>query len=359
MGAAVWYGAVTRSTANVDNFTKSLRSEGFDLLPNRSSNLLSTLLLGNVNSTISPSTYQTRVAQQYDSSKPFVHPLPQASSDRWTLQPLPAKSDPVGVRALRLLIDKTHLFLNQLVNLLAVIGAVALAFGRRRSTMRRQIGLLGISTLLFLGFVRLSGTAAAAYNQERALIQALIPLSVAVVACLVVAAHGLQRKTHAVQQGSARARWVTAGTVMGLTVLLITSTGLRTLGSTTFITGNLGNGGEDAKRFIATRGEVAGSSWLYARTRLTGQLVYTDQYGQLRWLLATGDVSALELDVTPRTLDKEAWVFSDAANTNQGEARGRVGNSLSLYRYPTAYLTTFYDTVYANGDAVVYHGSTP
>src|SRR5205823_11298480 len=66
----------------------------------------------------------------------------------------------------------------QLLNLLAIVGALALALRRHTNPLARQLALLGLATLMALAVVRLSGTTANAYNQERAFVQTMVPLAV-------------------------------------------------------------------------------------------------------------------------------------------------------------------------------------
>jgi hypothetical protein len=147
--------------------------------------------------------------------------------------------------------------------------------------------------------------------------------------------------------------------VLGLALLAVNAVGLRTAGSATDQPANLSADGEEAIRFIGSREESAAATWLYGQVRGSDDLVYTDLYGQLRWLGTTGDVAGLQLDITPRTLDRDAWVFADRANVVIGQARGRLQGHQSLYEFPAEYLDQYYDAVYANGASTVYHGTTP
>src|SRR5207247_11114192 len=76
----------------------------------------------------------------------------------------------------------------QLLNALALLGALALALRRRTPPPLRRLALLGAATLGVLALVRLSGTAGNAYNQERAFVQTMVPLGIALGWDLPVAA---------------------------------------------------------------------------------------------------------------------------------------------------------------------------
>ena len=86
-----------------------------------------------------------------------------------------------------------------------------------------------------------------------------------------------------------------------------------------------------------------------------GQLVYADEYGQLPLVSTTGIVSGLMLDVTPRTLSSQAWVYASRTNTIVGQGHASFkGHSVS-YVFPARFLTGNYNLVYTNGSSEVFH----
>lgn len=361
LGSVLWYGVVTRSASNLAQFRDTLSSQGLNILPNASGNVASDLLFGNVARNLTPQAYEKEVADQYRAHKSYVHPLPAASDPRWGLQSAPglATASPLG-REANTLLSITTLVINQLVNVLALLGSVLLAIGRHRSTAARQLGLIGSAMAFVLVAIRFSGSIAFAYNQERAQLQALIPLTIGMMAALVWLAQRLgamsQRPYRRIRTEPSR-RLVSICAV-ALFVLAVNATGLvGASGGTAQQTANLRPAGEEAIRFIPSRQETRAAGWLYAVVRNSSALVYTDRYGQLRWLQATGETRGLQLDITPKTLDGDAWVFADANNVILHQARGQVNGNFSTYRFPSKYLQSYYDVVYDNGGSRVYHGA--
>jgi hypothetical protein len=119
------------------------------------------------------------------------------------------------------------------------------------------------------------------------------------------------------------------------------------------VPGNLSARGEDHERFYVVEPELAAARWLGA-ARPPEALLYADRYGQLRIISQLGPSAGLLLDVTPRTLDRDAWVYASATNTVAGRARGVSGGRSSTYAFPRPFLAGRYDLVYANGSAEVF-----
>src|SRR5205823_12222127 len=92
----------------------------------------------------------------------------------------------------------------------------------------------------------------------------------------------------------------------------------------------------------------------WASTASRGQLLYADRYGQLRLWASSGAFAFTA--VTPKTLDRDAWVFGTRTNVLLERARGMIGNYYAVYRWPDGFLGAHFDTVYSDGDSRVYHG---
>jgi uncharacterized membrane protein len=345
-GGALWNGVITHSSSNVGGFTENIREHGFDFLPNRKAGagILSSYLTGNVPTRISAASYEQSVAATYARVRPFVTPLAAAYDSRYRLQDAQVRTPPVRSQTAMVAAQKGQLAFAQLFNLLAVLGCLGLVLRRRGSPALRLAGLLGMSTLLVLAFLRLSGTAAGSYNQERAFLQTMVPLSVGMAWLL--------------DRLGQRRRWLGAVVALvaiaGVALIFAGTSGLRAValggGSST----NLSNSGEDYERFIVTRPEIAAAQWLAQAP--PGAQLYSDTYGQLRVLAATGRSRGLFLDPTPMTLDQHAWVYGNRANIVDGHARGGTLNDrYAIFRWPRQYLLDNYDTVYSNGVSEVYH----
>jgi hypothetical protein len=215
---------------------------------------------------------------------------------------------------------------------------------RGTSVIARQVGLLALVTTLLLTILRLSGTLAVAYGQERAQLQGLMLLAVAL--CWIV-----QRRADARPTWQAR---VLAGAAACLAVVLINTSYLlgAVLGGGT--SANLTNSGTAFERFYTTTPEFAAAQWL-GKFVLPGQLVYADEYGQLRLDEVTDTQHGLVLDLTPMTLDQNAWIYASRTNVINGRAFALYNNHTATYVFPADFLLGNYDLVYTDGSSEVFH----
>jgi uncharacterized membrane protein len=343
--AGAWYSPVTHSSSNLSQFVSNVRDHGLDLLPNSKAGQgpLQRYLSGNTPTRIHAGRYETKIRADYAQHRRYVRPLPAASAPRYAVRdaqvPGSKLSSPGGHRVLA----SAETVLSQLANVLAVLGALLLVFRRRTTPLLRQLAILGLGTLAFVVFVRVSGTAANAYNQERAFVQTMVPLGIALAWFLEWV--GERRRLLAPVFAVAVA--------LGLVVLFIGNSGLRGALTGGGEPANLSNKGEDYERFYVTEPELASASWLTQAPH--GALVYADRYGQLRVLAATGRTQGLLLDVTPGTLDGHAWVYASQSNVQLHRARGELGSQYAIYQWPVAYLNDNYNVVYTNGSSMVYH----
>jgi uncharacterized membrane protein len=341
-GAGVWYSAVTHSASNAEGFTSSIAEHGLDLLPSAKpgQSLVQTYLLGNTAIRVSAAEYARLARRYYHDKRAFVSPLPVASSPRYALQD--ASAGGTANSPSYTWLKTAEIMFGQLANLLAIIGAVILVFGRRTSPLARGLGLLALATLVALVFVRLSGTAANAYNQERAFVQTMVLLGIA----MAWAAERLWRH-------SGRLRpLVPALAIAGLSILFLGSSGLRDLIVGRDGPSNIRSAGEDYERFYISAPELAAAKWTAAAPK--PGLLYADRYGQLRILAATGRVEGLVLDPTPMTLDRHAWVYATRTNVLAGRARGELERHYASYRFPARFLADQFDTIYTNGTSKVF-----
>ncbi len=341
IGAFVWYVPVTHSTANVSAVFTALRSQGFSLLPgSKTHSGIGSYISGNVPSAVSPNRLQQLVASQYKLHDDFIHPLRAASSPRWRLQAIadqtPAVRAPHVVHAVTLL----NTIVTQLINLLGVITCLWLAFRRTENPRLRALALIGIGTLGGLVVIRVSGTIANQYNQERAFLQAFAPLSICIAWLL----------------DWCRTRWRPLAALVSLAplALIITffvTSGLaaRVLGGN--LTANLSNRGQESDQFIVTEPEITGARWV---DRAAGKaLLYTDRYGQLRITAATGRVGGMFINIMPRALDRYSWIYADERNVRSGVVSAQLNSQTAMYRWP-AFVPHFWNRVYTNGYSAGY-----
>ena len=344
--AAVWYSPVTHSSDNLSQFTQNVRDHGLDLLPNSKAGQspVKSYLSGNQPQRITAAQYQVDVTRMYRDKRPYVKPAPGADSPRYYLKDTTIKADQVRHERALNLVKLGQLLASQLANILAVLGALALVFSRRTSPWARQVGILGLSTLAFVAFVRLSGTAASAYNQERAFVQTMVPLGIGMAWLL--------------QGAGRRLRWrgsviATSAALVGLALIFFSTTGLRSVALGGSTQTNLADKGEDYERFYVTDPEIQSALWLDRAPK--GSIVYADRYGQLRWLEATGRSAGLLLDVTPQTIAEHGWVYASRTNLVNRHTRGEQGQRYAIYEWPGLFLNERFNTVYTNGSSAVYH----
>jgi uncharacterized membrane protein len=347
VGAVLWYGPVTQSASNVSQFINLTKSQGFNLLPGGSSggNLISSYLNGNTQTSMSVSQYQQLVARQYASQEKFVKPLADASEAKYALRPATVPEPPVRLTPLENLLNLLQPVAAELAELLAAIAAIVLALRKRTPPVSRQLALLGAGTLLALGAIRLSGTIASAYNQQRAFVQAFAVLGITM-------AWMLQGLTARLRRWRSVTTVVAAGT---LALLFAQMSGLSGAilggGAAT----NLATSGEDYERYYTTVPEIASAQWLGEQVQ-SGQLVYADRYGELRLDAETGIRNGLLNDITPQTLDASAWVYATQTNIIDGRARQLFENHTVTYVFPLKFLEENFNVVYVNGSSEVFHG---
>ena len=347
LGAAFWYGPVTNSASNAAQLAKAAQSQGLNFLPNRSQagGLIAAYLDGNTATPITPQQYEQGIHIQYEKWKPFVHPLPDAGNPVYALRastPLP--TPPVKLPTVSSAFSLANVLAQQLIYLLSAVGAMMLVFRREVPAFGRQIGLLTIGTLVFLLAIRFSGTLATFYNAERALLQAMVFLDISMFWCMQVLA----------ERWKPRLSSAVSVAAVGLIVAIFAeSNGLvaAILGGGT--ASNLANTGYDYEQFYVTPEELASAAWLGGQVR-PGELVYTDEYGQLPLVTVTGISSGVLLDVTPETISNHAWVYASRTNVIYGQTRTSFNGHSVSYAYPTNFLNSNYNLVYTNSSSKVY-----
>jgi hypothetical protein len=88
---------------------------------------------------------------------------------------------------------------------------------------------------------------------------------------------------------------------------------------------NLANSGTDYQEFDVSTPEIASAAWLNKAAPLN-ELVYADRYGALRLETVMGNRNALLGDITPLTLDRNAWVYASRTNIVDDITRSVDGN---------------------------------
>lgn len=343
-GAFVWYGMLTHSTSNVSQFFAIAATNGLDILPNRSGNFLSSYLNGERSAVLSIAQYQKYIANYSAIHMPYVKPLPNAAQLQYALRsavdPIPASTWPLGSSVLNLL----TLLVQQVMNLLAGIGALMMSLSKKAPMKVRQLGMIALAGMFILLLARFSGTFAAEYNPQRAFLQMLIVLATAI--CWPLTGLGRWKMARAV---------VLAGCVVGVMVFTVASSTLEDamLGGGV-ADANLANQYDDYQEFVVSTQDIASATWLN-NAAPAGQLIYADVYGQLRLTTVVNNRTGVLGDITPQTIDVNSWVYADRTNAIDGIARSKTGNYFETYAFPKHFLDENFDMVYTNGISEVYH----
>jgi uncharacterized membrane protein len=343
VGAAVWYGLVTRSASNLSQFVSAAQSQGFDLLPS-SGGLLARYLQASSSTAVSAAEYARQVHLYYAANVPYVHPYPDASKPIYALQNSAGPSTPVRFQFGLSWLGRGELVVEQLMNLVAAVGALCIVLSRKSSALARQLGLLGLATLVILAALRFSGTAATAYNPERAFLQAFVVLGVGLCWVLQWLAGSSRRRRIA----------VLAVTVGAVAVVAANTTGLAGAAFGGGTDTNLANNGGDYDQFDMTAPELAAASWLGQQAQ-PGQLIYADRYAQLRLAAMIGGRPGELSDITPLTLNQQAWIYADRTNVTGDLGLAYFQNESAAYAFPFRFLRANYDLVYTAGSSEVFY----
>jgi uncharacterized membrane protein len=207
-----------------------------------------------------------------------------------------------------------------------------------------QLAILVIAALAVVAVIRLSGTAAYAYNQERLYLQAMVFLAVPLAYVVEIAGRRVRRLIPV----------VFGGYLALLSVAYATGLGVTYAANGGAATSNVANAGGDFDNFYVTAPEVGAVSWL-ATVLPQHDVVYTDNYGQLPIIAFTNIRGGVFTDITPRTLDAHAWVYATATNVARGRATGKINGHAAIYAFPNEFLDDQYDTVYSAGTSKVFH----
>jgi uncharacterized membrane protein len=342
--AAVWYGSLTHSSSNFSQFVQVAKGQGINLLPSQGGNIIETYLQGESSQGMSPAQYENYLSGNYKANDPFITPLPDASQRQYQLQNPPNTEPPVTFSLGASLLNLAGLLVQQLLNLLAGIGALVLALRRKLPVLARQIGLMGLGGMAILVLVRISGTIAQAYNPQRAFLQVLIVLGIGI--CWLFQRIG--------------ARWKPTRSpiliVVGVSLALFMAGTSGVEGA--FVGGgtgaNLANQYDDYQEFVMSAQDLAAASWV-DKTAAAGQFIYADQYGELRLNTVAGNRPGVFDAITPETLDAHAWVYATTANLQDNIVRSVSGSISATYAFPERFLTSNYNVVYTNGSSEVFH----
>ena len=342
--STAWYGYLTHSNSNFSQFVQAAKGQGINLLPNQGGNIIETYLQGEANQGMTPTQYENYLSSNVKANQSFVTPLRDASKPQYKLQPAASTEPPVTFSLGASLLDLAGLLVQQLLNLLAGIGALVLALRRKLPLVAWQIGFMGLGGMAILVLVRISGTIAQQYNPQRAFLQVLIVLGIGI--CWLFQRMG--------------ARWKPTRSP----ILIICGAGLALfMAGTSGVEGAFVGGGEaanmanqydDYQEFVMSSQDLAAASWV-DKAAPAGQFIYADHYGELRLNTVAAARSGVFDEITPETLDARAWVYATSANLQDNIVRSQSGSVSVVYAFPLQFLTSNYNVVYTNGSSEVFH----
>jgi uncharacterized membrane protein len=353
--AVLWYGPITQSSSNVSQFVQTATNQGIDILPSSSpdQSIVSRYLSStNTQNALSAAQYQQMVHKAYVANDKFVTPLADASAAKYDLQNAKVPKSPMRFGSLSSLVTLGQVVAGQAILFLAAAAAIFVALRRKTDSQVRQLMLLGVGAVLELGIIRISATVAAAYNQERALLQSWAILGIAMVLPLQYLCDRF-KLTVKLRHG---AHAVIGVTVLAIGVIYVFMSSLTATvfgGSAPAI--NLASSGEDYERYFTTVQETASAQWLVKQAQ-PGQLIYADRYAALRLYDENASVLGMINDVTPMTIDQHAWVYGSSVNIVDDRARQSFDNHLVIYKFPINFLNANFSVVYTNGASEVFHG---
>jgi uncharacterized membrane protein len=345
-GALIWYGPVTESSSGLSAFTQSLSGQGLNLLPEQNSGespLAAFLNSGQL--TMPASKYQTEVHEEYVLENLPVTPLDDAGQARYNLRDAAIPEPPVRLSSLHSAFSLAALLAQEVLNLLGAIGAAILVFRRKSRFIARGIGLLALGAATFLILIRLSGTLATFYNAQRALLQALEVFSITF--CWALQRLDRNRGRNIRSSALLLTAALLAAFVINTSTLMEALLGGKVMS-------NLANSGVDYSRFVRTPQELAAANWLGGQVRPT-DYIYADRYAQLPLVAMTGLSSSVSENITPLTINQNAWVYASSTNTVDGVANVQFKDFLITYAFPAMFLNENFNLVYSDGASEVYH----
>jgi uncharacterized membrane protein len=347
--AAIWYLPATHSTSNITAAAQSIRQSGFQLLPGRhkGESIISAYFNGLRQAPSSPKQYQSSIAAYYADNRSYIVPLPQATDPAYNLRAAPSLSVTDRAPAIGSLLNDAELLVQQTINAAAVIGALVFAFRRRGDPLTRMIGAVGVASFAVLVASRLSGALATDYNSSRLFLQCLFILSLLEAALIEVVVKRLRSRPEV-------GVLLFGGFSLMLVIAFVGNSGLAVPvvgGDPPLI---FSNKGEDHAAFYPDTQEKTTAVWL-AHAVPPGRVIYADYYAQLRLDQFTDLRSGVFIDVTPRTIDQQAWVFASTANVVGQRSWGLTSSGVLDITFPSRFLQQYFDVVYSTGATEIFH----
>jgi hypothetical protein len=99
---------------------------------------------------------------------------------------------------------------------------------------------------------------------------------------------------------------------------------------------------------------MATAVWL-AHAVPPDRVIYADYYAQLRLNQFTDLRNGVFIDVTPRTIDQNAWIFASSANVVGNRTWGLTSSGVLDLAFPSPFLLRYFDVVYSTGATEIFH----
>ena len=349
VSAVIWYVPATYSGSNVSDVAQSLRQSGIQLLPGRlkGENVISAYFNGPRERPTSPIQYERSVATYYAEHMRYLAPLAAAKNPAYNLRAATPPSLPDHAPLVASGLADAELLVQQSINALAVVCSLMFALRRRSNPLTRIIGTVGIASLFVLAASRLSGTLAADYGSSRLFLQCLFILSLLEAALLEMVVTRLNSRS-----------WVGLTVFGGFSLLLLVAF-VGNSGLDAPVTGGnppliLYNKGQDYAAFYPNAQEKVTAQWLAAAVP-PQRVIYADYFGQLQLDQFTSLRTAAFNDVTPRTIDRHAWIFASTTNVVDHLTWGATSSGLVNFVFPAQFLDQYFNVVYSTGSTEVFH----
>ncbi len=344
-GATLWYGSLTHSSSNMSQFVQTMEEQGINIFPTQGGgSLISTFLQGESAPILYASQYESYISGYYKANFPFIDPLADASDPQYKLQSAPYLVPPVTAPTAANGLNLIDLLIEQLINLLTGVAALLLVLRRKLRTIGSQIGILGLGSLVLLLLTRVSDTVAQAYNPQRAFLQLLIVLAIAI--SWMFSQLGIKYKW--------TRPWILAIGSATLGLALLGATGITGLVIGGGPAANLADNYEDYENFVVYTPDLAAAQWLTNEAQ-ADQIIEADRYGELRLVTLLGERPAMFGDITPETTDQHAWVYATRTNIVDNIAESDTGAYAGVYAFPKLFLDSNFNVVYTNGASEVFH----
>ncbi len=337
-----WNVVITNSSQNLSLFLHTASERGADILPNaKDGSLTDRWLTGNTVEPIGGHEFYGRARGYYVDQNKFISFYPTVRQAQFPAVDSKAPEFSRWIPGYEAVASVARIATSQLMLVFTGVGILWFTWRRRRNDapILLEFATLALSFLSFLVFMRVSGVAAEAYNQERAQLHAAVLLSLGLASTIGWAL----RKRH---------RATAIATSLAIAVLFLASSGISGLVGGGDISPTLANRGESYERFFVTTEEGAAAQWL-DQHRAHDAVIFTDRYGKLR-LWGSSNITEVFDSLVPGTIDRNAYVFASRANVVDGRARGQINQYSSSYKFPLAFLQATKATLYSNSQAQIF-----